>query len=745
MAIKYYATLIEDPFYIQKGSFKEFQEFLKGRDTLQFDVETNVTNDVSLKVLRSVQFGEWNPSLPYDEKEQWFLEWDLLTPEEKKIIIDLVEDSKIKKVGHNIGYENMLMRAQGAWMNNVMDTMIREKIIYTGMSQILDEDGAQFFSLESVCRRRVNIELSKEYQTRFGHEEGLTVGHIIYGCQDVAHLDNIWKEQETQLQKYYPLKEGVKPTVYNHLPTLEDEATLAFSDITYNGMILDRDKWLELLAEAEPVIQDYLEELKKSIVDDEVLFQRAIDLGYYYREDTIDINWNSPVQRRELFQYAFPELEGATKPILKKWLLEAMKAGEDNSAQFKVISELYNGSYDSFENLLKEHCRDYLVERGYIIPAGTLKVNWNSPDQVPALLSCVKQIDSAKKEVLENFPHKVAPLILDYKQVLKLKSTYGEDFLQHVDADGRVRTSFNQILETGRVSSSKPNMQQIPAYERVGNKYRNCFVPLPGYKIVDSDYSSQELVIIAEISNDPVWKDALSKGHDLHSVTAELVYKQKWHAATEEGCVYKAGKEKCSCKGHKRLRTGIKSINFGLAYGMSEYKLAADMRISVKEAKALIDEYFRTFPAIGSKLTQLGWYAITYGHIMTLEPYRRKRFYPTWQAVAKYREAHMKGIRYNGTLGSIERTGKNTPIQGTAADMMKLALVMCRRFLIQKKLQNEITLIMQVHDQLTTMCPDRMAEGWANALTKLMEKAALNILPSGTLKAETNITDVWSK
>lgn len=84
-------------------------------------------------------------------------------------------------------------------------------------------------------------------------------------------------------------------------------------------------------------------------------------------------------------------------------------------------------------------------------------------------------------------------------------------------------------------------------------------------------------------------------------------------------------------------------------------------------------------------------------------------------------------------------------IQGTAADMMKLALVICRRFLIQKKLQNEITLIMQVHDQLTTMCPDRLAEGWAGALTKLMEKAALNILPSGTLKAETNITEVWSK
>lgn len=112
----------------------------------------------------------------------------------------------------------------------------------------------------------------------------------------------------------------------------------------------------------------------------------------------------------------------------------------------------------------------------------------------------------------------------------------------------------------------------------------------------------------------------------------------------------------------QRDSPGLQEIGgIPLAYGMSEFKLAADMKIPVKEAAALIKEYFNTFPEIGKKLTQLGWYAIKHGHIMTLAPYKRKRFYPLWQQAAKYAEAHIRGIRYNPILGSIERTGKNTP------------------------------------------------------------------------------------
>lgn len=746
MAIRYLASLTEDPYAIVPGSFDEFEEFIRPLDWYQFDVETNPDNQVMKRYLRTIQFGEFDPSRDEDNKDQWILEWGLLTQQQKDFILkEIVGDPKRVKVGHNLGFESQMMRHEGIWLQNIRDTMLREKIIYTGMSKTLDEEGAKFFSLESVVRRRLQVELSKEFQTKFGRDYGLSVGHIIYGCQDVTHLDFVYKIQEEQLVKYYPTPEEER-TVYNHLPTLEDEAALAFADISYNGMELDKDQWLDLESKVEPVIQERYDILRNIVLEDEKLFNQAIEKGMYYREDGVQINFKSPNHKRDLFLYAFPELEGATRQNLKGWIIGAMKAGRGNTVQFKIVNELFEGNYESFEKLLVENCRDYLIEKQYLIPKGSLVINWNSSDQVIELLKAIEpKIDSTSKEVLENIEHQIGFAILEYRQSLKLKSTYGSEFLKHVDEDGKVRTSFNQILETGRISSSGPNMQQIPAYDAVGTAYRNCFVAPKGWSYVDSDYSSQELVIIAEISKDPVWMEALRKGHDLHSVTAELVYKKRWTEATEEGCVYKLHKQKCSCKGHKKLRGGIKSINFGLAYGMSEYKLAADMRIPVKEAKALIEEYFRTFPNIGAKLTQLGWYAIKHGHIMTLAPYFRKRFYPLWHNAAKYMEAHIKGIRYNSILGSIERTGKNTPIQGSAADMVKLALVMIRRFILQKKLEDKILLVMQVHDQVTTICPDELAEGWKNAFTQLMEKAGKYILPSGLLKAETTISPFWTK
>lgn len=744
MAIKYIANLCEEPFLIEPGSFNEFKEFIEDKMWFQLDFETNPAHQIGHRYLRSMQFGEWDPKRSEDDKEQWFLEWNLLTQEQKDYVLSIINDPNRVKVGQNLGFEAQMLRKYDIYLNNIRDTMLREKIIYTGMSKTLDEDGATFFSLESITRRRLSKELSKEFQTLFGDENPLTVGHIIYGAQDVGDLDKIYQIQEEELNKFYdvPVKER---TIYNYLPMLEDEASLAFADIVYNGMKLDTEKWLSLEKEVEPIISEKYEDLRKLVLEDETLFQKAIELNYYFREDTLNINYNSPVQKRELFLYAFPELEGPTKQNLKGWLIKATKEGRNNTEQFKIINDLFAGEYEGFSELMVKHCKDYLIEKGYLIPEGSFIINWSSSEQVTPLLSSLHPIDSSAKEVLENFPHQIGYAILEYRQALKLKTTYGEKFLEHVDADGYVRTNINQILETGRISTSKPNMQQIPAYESVGTKYRNCFITEPGWVYVDSDYSSQELVIIAEISKDPVWLEALKKGEDLHSVTAALVYKKKWDDATEEGCVYKLHKQKCSCKGHKRLRTGIKSINFGLAYGMSAFKLAADMKISVKEAEALINEYFKTFPEIGKKLTQLGWYGITKGHIMTLAPYKRKRFFPLWQQAAKHAQSHIQGIRYNPILGAIERASKNTPIQGSAADMTKLALVLIRRFILQKGLQDQIKLVMQVHDQITTICTEDYKERWPPVFTKLMEMAGKTILPSGLLKAETTVSVFWTK
>lgn len=202
------------------------------------------------------------------------------------------------------------------------------------------------------------------------------------------------------------------------------------------------------------------------------------------------------------------------------------------------------------------------------IPVEALRkvsIKWTSPQQVLTVLRVlIPQLTGVNaKEDLS--PHKGKfPLVdsyIAYKEYTKLVTSYGESFIsKNVKGDGKIHTSFFQILETGRVSSKGPNMQQIPS----DNRYRNCFVPSqPGWKFVSSDFSSQELCIIASGSNDPVWIKALEEGKDLHSVCADLVFGDKWREAAEPDCAYMERQVKCNCKEHKELRNFVKTINFG--------------------------------------------------------------------------------------------------------------------------------------------------------------------------------------
>ena len=202
-------------------------------------------------------------------------------------------------------------------------------------------------------------------------------------------------------------------------------------------------------------------------------------------------------------------------------------------------------------------------------------------------------------------------------------------------------------------------------------------------------------------------------------------------------------KSKCKCPGHKKLRTNVKTVNFGLAYGMGPQKLADTLNISLKEAKSLIEEYFVAFPAIGAFLDKLGSFGKKFGYIKTFPPYRRKRWFPTWYPKI------WDSISARNELGSIERASKNTPIQGASADMTKLALVRIREY-INEMLHWEgdecpINVVMTVHDQIDTVCKEEYAEQWKNIMTTLMERAALMIVTNGLLKADTNISKTWEK
>lgn len=365
-----------------------------------------------------------------------------------------------------------------------------------------------------------------------------------------------------------------------------------------------------------------------------------------------------------------------------------------------------------------------------------IDIKWTSPKQVLEVFQClVPTLDNVNGKQMYKYRFKF-PLIdkyVKYKEAMKLCTSYGDAFFKNLAADNKIHTNFHQILDTGRVSSSKPNMQQIPA----DNVYRNCFTAPSGWSFVSSDYSSQELNVIAFGSKDPVWLKALEQEQDLHSTCAELVYGEEWINVAEDNCLYMSKKQKCNCPSHKKLRTNVKTINFGLAYGMGPNKLADTLNISIDDAKILIEKYFEAFPSIKGFLDKLGNFGKKFGYIKTFPPYNRKRWFSNWYPKIWNNKSSIM------ELGSIERASKNTPIQGASADMTKLALILMRDYI--KEFNLPIKLVMTVHDQIDTICKDEYVGAWVIKMKELMEEAANQIVTNNLLKAEVTVSNCWEK
>ena len=714
----------------RQGQWEWFLSWLKmnNRREFEFDIETTVTPHWCTKKVITVQFG--------DTDNQWVMQWSALTAEQKLFIQQILEDESYTKIIHYALFECTVMLFHGIRIRNVFDTLLAEQVRWGG-------DDNVDYSLESICYRRLGVILDKSYQTAFG-DNILTPGKIEYAAQDVRYLSILKMEIYRELVDL-----GLDWTI-----ALENEAVLAFAEKTYNGMAFDADWWKSLYEEAVPIVKEAVDTLNKWLHEPEFA-AKAYELGYLCESDRVTLNLNSPVQKQLVFSELYPDIPGHTKAIVKKYQSNKLKNGE--SVPEWVPFYLDGDTSELINELLTKH-RQWMIDRNMLVPANTPTINWNSQAQVMPLIACVERnVKSLDKESRARMSH---PIILDYDeflQVNKLLTTYGEQWLKYVEPDGKVRTTFNLILVTGRISSAKPNMQQIPAKERVGNKYRNAFVPPPGWSFVSSDYVSQELIVIAYLSKDPVWAEALSKGQDLHSIAAEMVFGKTWKEAADKNCAYYQqvvddqgalgfAKQKCKCIRHKYMRNGIKTINFGLAYGMSEFKLAATLRIKVPEAKQLIVDYFKAFPGIGSLLTFLGAYGVRNGYIQTIWPFYRKRFFPFWRHYLRFVDSHLMGAQYHPGLGEIERASKNMPIQGTSADMMKLALCMIYWAIHDVlKVSDKVRMVMQVHDQADTNARNDYAEEWALCQTAIMEKAAEFIIPTGILKAETTITERWSK
>ena len=344
------------------------------------------------------------------------------------------------------------------------------------------------------------------------------------------------------------------------------------------------------------------------------------------------------------------------------------------------------------------------------------KFNINSPKQLGEVLfdrlglphgKRTKTGWSTNAEGLEKLEHPIVRDVLEYRQYTKLRSTYVDGLLKVIGPDGRVRTSFQMtVTATGRLSSTEPNLQNIPTRTELGSELRRMFVPAPGCVLVDADYSQIELRLLAHISGDGAMQEAFRSGEDFHAVTASHVFGVPLDQVTGA------------------MRRAAKAVNFGIVYGISAFSLSQDLGVSAAEARAYMDAYFARFPGVKKYMEDVVARSRETGYVETL--FHRRRALP-----------EIKASKF-ATRSFGERVALNMPIQGTAADIIKLAMVKVFRRLRGEGLKAR--LIMQVHDELIVECPESEMERVKSLLAEEMEGAFPLAVP---LTAEAHSGGNW--
>ena len=332
--------------------------------------------------------------------------------------------------------------------------------------------------------------------------------------------------------------------------------------------------------------------------------------------------------------------------------------------------------------------------------------------QIPVLKKTAKGAPSTKEEVLQELAldYPLPKVLLEHRSLAKLKSTYTDKLPTMINpASKRIHTSYHQAgTATGRLSSSDPNLQNIPVRTPEGRRVRQAFIAAPGCKMVAADYSQIELRIMAHLSEDPSLLKAFAEGQDIHRATAAEVFAVPTDQVTAD------------------MRRSAKAINFGLIYGMSAFGLARQLNIGRKQAAEYIELYFQRYPGVQSYMNNIRHTAAEQGYVETA--FGRRLYLPEINA--------RNGMRRQAA----ERTAINAPMQGTAADIIKLAMIHVDDWLQNSDLQSQM--IMQVHDELVLEVPESELEAVKQGLNDLMANAASLLVP---LVVDVGVGDNWDE
>lgn len=706
---------------VQYADIQECVEYCSSKSVLGIDIETT-----KKKLDKSIRIDIYQPGLdPYLTDIVMLQIGDL----ERIYVIDVrvvdispllsVLNSNILFVGQNLRFEaKHLKHKYGVIFKRIWDIMIVEQCLFNGMKQS--------YSLQAIAERRLGIpsidsvdlfndfDEEGDYIDKSVRTEFLSIGdrpfterQILYGYEDI-HMP--LKIRDLQLEGRVIEEQRWLPT---NLFDLENEFVLVLADLELNGITFDPDLWLDTANQKQIVYEHRLKRLNDYVVSKYygTRFVETPDL--FGSELKCGIQWSSSKQVVDFFRF----LKFCPK---------------EKSKQTKKME--YSVSFKALNKLL--------------------------PKSHKELLFADKEPDS-----IENHSDLIL-LYLLYKESEQAITTFGKDWLKYIHPiTNRIHPTFKQLMHTGRMASSKPNSQNLPSEFL----YRRCFIPKEGHVLINSDFSSQESRILADVSADPSMISFFNDGHpihgsDYHSFTATKLY----------SIIRNDPSLIINKKDHPEERSNAKSVSFLIAYGGSAFALKDTIGESEEVAQALIDSYFEAFPTLGEVFQKAKDQVMKKGYIL-IDPFTGRMYFDMefkrmnelgtkiWsyypdnyrymnQIQKQEAKDHINRLfpqvkdmwsEYFALKGSLERKGLNYPIQGLAGSQSKKAAVLLRREIINNNLQDKIQLTNIIHDEFLAEAAEDYQEEARYLVEKCMIDGANEFCTHVKMAAEAVIVPYW--
>jgi DNA polymerase I-like protein with 3'-5' exonuclease and polymerase domains len=689
------------------------------------------------------------------------------------------------KLGHNLEFEYVVSKwCLGMRIWNLYCTQISERLIYNGQVPAMQKG---FYGMGDLMRRYYKRSIDKALQTSFDLETPLTDEQITYCALD-CRLPYAIQKKQIDVAKECGLERVFK---------IEHDAIPAFGDMYLNGLYVNPEKWKALMDTNQKELDETIDRLDSFFLPivgfkqppDHALIERlkaqkeALSLKVEHGEEyesiaaeirslgtkkaTIDRVNELKARRAQLVEErksAQAERDVQLKRVSEEWKREARKANKGSMEELATMRGKAAINYASPSQLLDA------IHKG---PFGLNKTNLKSTND--------KMLDKhAEKPVID--------AIRTMRSLDKAIGTYGLRWISPNNVKvgegkkkkfgfvtpetGRIHARFLQLgTDTGRPSATNPNILNLPKDKR----YRMCFESRPGYDMVDKDCSGQELRILVQYSREPAWIAAFNKRQDVHSISAEMLNEKAWREAalmvattvTIDGqqktlppcAYYSLDHQKCKCPAHGKERDKMKNINFGVAYDKQAYSTSLELKISKEEAQALLDNWHRTFAQTSKTLKMLRDDAYDNGEARTLSGRRRLITQVTYeQAKTAAMNKHKKNYTqqkamqmYHSLIAAVKREGGNMAIQGTGADMMKLAMGAGfdpnGKPYLWHTLEPKYgaSLLSFIYDELLTESPEEHSEAVSDEVSDAIIRGGGEFVTVIPMESEGAISKYWSK